>query len=87
MGNIDFREYFRASMEDPEARRLYREVLEEEFRNLLQALGLGEGDLSLPLREFARRAQAKGLALRLEFLQEGRVEGRYTLSPDEPLEG
>lgn len=83
---MDFGEYFRASMEDPEARRLYREVLEEEFRELLLALGL-EGDLSLPLRELARLAQAKGLSLRLEFLREGRVVGRYGLSPDEPLEG
>lgn len=60
---MDFGEYFRASMEDPEARQLYREVLEEEFRNLLQALGLGEGDLSLPLLELARLARAKGLSL------------------------
>lgn len=82
----DFSEYFRESMRDPEARRIYREVLEEEFRELLLALGL-EGDLSLPLRELARLAQAKGLSLKLEFLRGGRVVARYGLFPDEPLEG
>lgn len=83
---MDFGDYFRESMADPEARQLYREVLEEEFREILLALGL-EGDLSLPLRELARLARAKGLSLRLEFLREGRVVERYSLSPDEPLEG
>lgn len=34
----DFSEYFRESMKDPEARRLYREVLDEELSWLLSYL-------------------------------------------------
>jgi DNA-binding XRE family transcriptional regulator len=33
--NTSFRDYFKEVMQDPEERRLYREVLEEELRNLL----------------------------------------------------
>jgi len=34
----DFNAYFRESMKDPEARRLYREVLDEELSWLLSYL-------------------------------------------------
>lgn len=36
--NINFSDYFRESMKDPEARRLYREVLDEELSWLLSYL-------------------------------------------------
>lgn len=51
------------------------------FRRVLPGLDGGPGG------EAALLARAKGLSLRLEFLREGRVVGRYSLSPDEPLEG
>ena len=91
----DFSEYFRNAMEDPEARELYRRVLDEEFSSLLKRLGEERGGpsdrapegLGVSVEEVARYAQALGLSLRLEFVDErGEVLARYALSRDEPLE-
>jgi len=50
--NVSFSEYFRESMKDPEARRLYREVLDQELAGLLAYLRKKRG---LSQEEVARR--------------------------------
>ena len=96
MRGIDFSDYFRKSMEDPKARRLYRQVLDEELSWLLEHLrkvrGAGAEGLEVPkgfsarLEDLARYAQALGLSLRLEFADErGEVLARFSLAADEPV--
>ncbi|MBW6394695.1 hypothetical protein KZX47_05950 [Thermus sp. SYSU G05001] len=94
---MDFREYLRESLKNPKDQRLYREALGEELAWLLRYLGETRGSrpdvgntekdaLKLTLEEIARHAQALGLGLRLEFVTpKGEVEGRFTISPDEPV--
>jgi len=50
--NINFSDYFRESVKDPEARRLYREVLDEELSWLLSYLREERG---LSQKEVAER--------------------------------
>jgi hypothetical protein len=98
--NLNFREYFRDSMEDQEIRRLYREALDQDLVEFLAYMREVRGltpeqvrqpepsGLSASLEELARYAHALGLSLRVEFCDEtGRVVGRYSLSPDEPVAG
>ncbi len=74
--NVSFSDYFRESMRDPEARRLYREALDEQLSWLLGYLRKRRG---LSQKEVARRLgvsrsrvsqleTASGLSLTLEGL-------------------
>jgi hypothetical protein len=96
--HVSFGEYFRESMEDQEIRRLYRKVLDEDLVEFLAYMREMKGltpeqvgqpepsGLSASLEELARYAHALGFSLRIEFCDEmGRVVGRYSLSPDEPV--
>lgn len=72
----NFADYFRDSMQDPEERRLYREVLEEELRELLVHLredrGLTQEKLAKRLGVSRSRVSqletTGGLSLTLETL-------------------
>ncbi|BCZ93197.1 hypothetical protein TthAA37_23860 (plasmid) [Thermus thermophilus] len=72
----DFKEYFRESMKDPEARRLYREVLDEELSWLLGYLreerGLSQKEVAQRLGVSRGRVSqletSAGLSMSLESL-------------------
>ncbi len=72
----DFSEYFRESMKDPEARRIYREVLDEELSWLLSYLrekrGLSQKEvaerLGLSRSRVSQLETSAGLSMSLESL-------------------
>lgn len=74
--NINFSDYFRESMKDPEARRLYREVLDEELSWLLSYLreerGLSQKEVAERLGVSRGRVSqletSAGLSMSLESL-------------------
>jgi len=74
--NINFSDYFRESMKDPEARRLYREVLDEELSWLLSYLreerGLSQKEVAQRLGVSRGRVSqletSAGLSMSLESL-------------------
>lgn len=74
--NINFSDYFRESMKDPEARRLYREVLDEELSWLLGYLreerGLSQKEVAQRLGVSRGRVSqletSAGLSMSLESL-------------------
>lgn len=74
--NINFSDYFRESMKDPEARRLYREVLDEELSWLLSYLreerGLSQKEVAERLGVSRGRVSqletSAGLSMTLESL-------------------
>jgi transcriptional regulator with XRE-family HTH domain len=78
----DFNEHFCESVKDPEARRVYREVLDEEFSWLLGYLGEKRGlsqkkvaeRLSLSRGRVSQLEPSAGLSMTLESL------ARYALS-------
>ncbi len=83
----DFNEYFCESVKDPETRRLYREVLDEELSWLLGYLrakrGLSQKEvaerLGLSRSRVGQLETSAGLSMTLESL------ARYALSADEPV--
>jgi transcriptional regulator with XRE-family HTH domain len=74
--NVSFSDYFRESMKDPEARRLYREVLDEELSWLLGYLreerGLSQKEvaerLGLSRSRVSQLETSAGLSMSLESL-------------------
>mgnify|MGYP000048598149 CR=1 FL=1 len=72
----DFNEYFRESVKDPEARRVYREVLDEELSWLLGYLGEKRGlsqkevaeRLGLSRSRVSQLEPSAGLSMTLESL-------------------
>ena len=74
--NINFSDYFRESVKDPEARRLYREVLDEELSWLLSYLreerGLSQKEVAERLGVSRGRVSqlepSAGLSMSLESL-------------------